>query len=90
MVVAMHLIESSDAEMYRFTVCSRMRDSRGNPINNEHILWESCQTKEHAMAVGQLRNDQGYWVDVFENIAYNTALYQPALHEVKSQGTNDD
>lgn len=57
-----------------FTVVSRVRDDKGMPINGPHTLWETCVTKDEALRCGQMRSDLGYWVDVFQNVEYNTAL----------------
>lgn len=58
---------------YPYTVVSRVRDEKGMPVNGPHTLWESCSSEKMAMVYADHRSNLGYWVDVFLNIAYNTA-----------------
>lgn len=65
------VVDVDQTETYRFVTISKTKRD-GFPVYNEHTLAEAWGTLEEAKHAAKLRGDEGYWVDVYEEKAYDT------------------
>lgn len=67
--MTVHDVPETDSNRF-VTISKTKRD--GFPVYNQHTLAESWPSLERAKHAAQIRGDQGYWVDVYEEKAYDT------------------
>lgn len=67
--MTVHDVPETDTNRF-VTISKTKRD--GFPAYNQHTLAESWGSLEQAKHAAKIRGDQGYWVDVYEEKAYDT------------------
>ena len=60
-----------ELDPFPIVIISRRKDGR-HPVFDRHTLAESCQTLEQALHYAERRRSEGYWVEIYQELAYAT------------------